>query len=87
MRGSDREWTIVRPGALTDEPGTGRVSISTDPFRGKVSREDVAAVLAAVLGEHPSIGKILYLNGGDRLSAGGRDHHAVVERHLDGHVA
>jgi uncharacterized protein YbjT (DUF2867 family) len=65
VRGSDREWTIVRPGALTDEPGTGRVSISTGPFRGKVSREDVAAVLAAVLGEHPSIGKILYLNGGD----------------------
>ena len=65
VRGSDREWTIVRPGALTDEPGTGRVSISTDPFRGKVSREDVAAVLAAVLGEHPSIGKIFYLNGGD----------------------
>ena len=65
VRGSDREWTIVRPGALTDEPGAGRVSISTDPFRGKVSREDVAAVLAAVLGEHPSIGKILYLNGGD----------------------
>ena len=65
VRGSDREWTFVRPGALTDEPGAGRVSISTDPFRGKVSREDVAAVLAAVLGEHPSIGKILYLNGGD----------------------
>ena len=65
VRGSDREWTIVRPGALTDEPGAGRVSISTDPFRGKVSREDVAAVLAAVLGEHPSIGKIFYLNGGD----------------------
>jgi nucleoside-diphosphate-sugar epimerase len=65
VRGSDREWTIVRPGALTDEPGAGRVSISTDPFRGKVSREDVAAVLAAVLGEHPSIGKIFYLNGGE----------------------
>jgi hypothetical protein len=65
VRGSDREWTIVRPGALTDEPGAGRVSISTDPFRGKVSREDVAAVLAAVLGEYPSIGKIFYVNGGE----------------------
>src|SRR6201996_1012484 len=40
VRGSDREWTIVRPGALTDDPGTGRVSISTDPFRGEVPRED-----------------------------------------------
>jgi nucleoside-diphosphate-sugar epimerase len=65
VRGSDREWTIVRPGALTEDSGTGRVRISTDPFRGKVPREDVAAVLAAVLGEHPSIGKIFYLNGGE----------------------
>jgi nucleoside-diphosphate-sugar epimerase len=65
VRGSDREWTIVRPGALTDDPGTGRVSISTEPFRGKVPREDVAAVLAAVLGEHPSIGRIFYVNGGE----------------------
>ena len=65
VRGSDREWTIVRPGVLTDDPGTGRVSISTDPFRGEVPREDVAAVLAAVLGEYPSIGKIFYVNGGE----------------------
>jgi len=65
VRGSDRDWTIVRPGALTDDPGTGRVTISTDAFRGKVARADVAAVLAAVLGEHPSIGKIFYVNGGE----------------------
>jgi nucleoside-diphosphate-sugar epimerase len=65
VRGSDREWTIVRPGVLTDAPGTGRVRISTDPFRGEVSREDVAAVLEAVLGGHPSIGKIFYVNGGE----------------------
>jgi hypothetical protein len=30
-----------------------------------VARADVAAVLEAVLGERPSIGKILYVNGGD----------------------
>jgi hypothetical protein len=30
-----------------------------------VARADVAAVLEAVLGEHPCIGKILYVNGGD----------------------
>jgi nucleoside-diphosphate-sugar epimerase len=65
VRGSDRQWTIVRPGGLTDDPGTGRVLLSTDPFRGEVPREDVAAVLAAVLGEHPSIGKIFYVNGGE----------------------
>jgi uncharacterized protein YbjT (DUF2867 family) len=65
VRGSDREWTVVRPGALTDDPGTGRVRISIDPFRGRVPRADVAAVLAAVLGEYPAIGKILYVNGGE----------------------
>jgi nucleoside-diphosphate-sugar epimerase len=65
VRGSDREWTVIRPGALTNDPGTGRVRISTDPFRGKVARADVAAVLEAVLGAYPAIGKILYVNGGE----------------------
>ena len=65
VRGSDREWTVVRPGALTDDPGTGRVRISTDAFRGRVPRADVAAVLEAVLGDYPAIGKILYVNGGE----------------------
>ena len=62
---SDRDWTIARPGALTDEPGTGRVRIDTEPFRGKVSRDDVAAVLAAVLHEPASAGRILYVNAGE----------------------
>jgi nucleoside-diphosphate-sugar epimerase len=65
VRGSDREWTVVRPGALTNDAGTRRVRISTDPFRGRVPRSDVAAVLEAVLGEYPAIGKILYVNGGE----------------------
>ena len=65
VRASDREWAIVRPGSLTDEPGTGRVRIDTEPFRGSVSRDDVAAVLAAVLAEPRSAGVTLYVNGGD----------------------
>ena len=66
VRGSDREWTIVRPGGLTDDPGSGCVRIDTEPFRGTVSREDVATVLAEILREPRSIGTILYVNGGDR---------------------
>ena len=65
VRASDRRWTIVRPGRLTDEPGTGRVRLDTEPFRGEVSRDDVAAVLAAVLAEPQSQGATLYVNGGD----------------------
>jgi nucleoside-diphosphate-sugar epimerase len=41
--------TIVRPGHLTDESGTGRVRIATSTGRGSIPRADVAAVLTAVL--------------------------------------
>ena len=65
VQASTREWTIVRPGSLNDEPGTGRVRIDTTPFRGKVRRDDVAEVLAAVLGEPRASHKILYVGGGE----------------------
>jgi uncharacterized protein YbjT (DUF2867 family) len=62
---TDRDWTIVRPGSLTSDPGTGRARISVDPVRDRVAREDVAAVLAAVLAEPRSVGKTLYVVRGD----------------------
>src|SRR5829696_5385074 len=62
---SDREWTVVRPGPLTDDAGTGRVRLGSDPFRGAVTRDDVAAVLVAVLDEARSAGLILYVADGD----------------------
>jgi len=62
---SDRAWTIVRPGRLTDDPGTGRIRIDTDPFRGEVPRDDVAAVLAAVLHEPRTVRRTFYVNAGD----------------------
>lgn len=65
VKASDREWTIVRPGRLTDAPGTGRARIDTTPFRGEVSREDVAAVIARVLTEPQSNRRVLYVNGGE----------------------
>jgi uncharacterized protein YbjT (DUF2867 family) len=55
----------VRPGPLTDDAGTGRVRLGSDPFRGAVTRDDVAAVLVAVLDEARSAGLILYVAGGD----------------------
>jgi nucleoside-diphosphate-sugar epimerase len=63
---SDRDWTVVRPGGLTDEPGTSLVKISRDPFRGQVPRDDVAAVLDALLHDPRSSGHTLYVNGGDQ---------------------
>lgn len=40
---------ILRPGGLTDDPGTGRVSLGPSVDRGSVPRDDVAAVLVALL--------------------------------------
>jgi uncharacterized protein YbjT (DUF2867 family) len=62
---SGLDYTIVRPGGLTDEPGTGLVTVATDLERGSIPREDVAAVLYAVLETPSSIGKTFELISGD----------------------
>ena len=66
VKASGREWTIVRPGPLTDEPATGRVRIDTTPFRGEVPRDDVAELLAFVLHDPRATHKILYVGGGEQ---------------------
>jgi uncharacterized protein YbjT (DUF2867 family) len=52
LAASDLDWTIVRPGGLTDDPGTGLVSAAPSLGRfGSITRDDVAAVLVACLDE------------------------------------
>jgi uncharacterized protein YbjT (DUF2867 family) len=63
LRSRDLDWTVVRPGRLTDNPPTGRVQVGTLP-RGEISRADVAAVLAAVLDQDATIGKTFDLLAG-----------------------
>lgn len=58
-------WTVLRPGALTDEPATGRVSMGTDVARGEIPREDVAAVVLSVLDEPRTERTIVNLVGGE----------------------
>jgi uncharacterized protein YbjT (DUF2867 family) len=65
LAASDLDWTIVRPGRLTDDPGSGTVSLTVEPERGEVSRDDVAAVLEALLHAPGTAGLTLYCNGGD----------------------
>jgi uncharacterized protein YbjT (DUF2867 family) len=65
VEASGLDWTIVRPGRLTDEPGTGRIRAGTDIGYGEVTRDDVAATLAALLGAQNTIGKAFVLLGGD----------------------
>jgi cytosine deaminase len=49
VRGSGLDATVVRPGGLTNDVGTGRVNLGGSLPRGRVPRDDVAAVLVAVL--------------------------------------
>jgi uncharacterized protein YbjT (DUF2867 family) len=65
LRASGLAWTIIRPGRLTDDPATGKVSLGPDIARGDVTRADVAAVLAAVLDAPGTIGKQWVLVNGD----------------------
>ncbi|HEY1286638.1 MAG TPA: SDR family oxidoreductase [Solirubrobacterales bacterium] len=65
LMASDRTWSILRPTSLTDGPGGEGVSVTMDPHRGEVSREDVAAVLAAALHEPRTAGKVIYVRSGD----------------------
>jgi uncharacterized protein YbjT (DUF2867 family) len=59
------DHTIVRPGGLTDDAGTGRVKVGDDLGSGRVSRDDVAATLAAVLATDSTIGLAFDLLEGD----------------------
>jgi len=63
---SGLDFTIVRPGRLTDEPGMGMVKVAEQlDTGGSVSRDDVALVLAECLRADNTIGKAFDLLGGD----------------------
>ena len=65
VRSRALDWTVLRPGRLTDEPGTGRVRLAEQVDSGEVPRDDVAAVLAGLVEEPGSAGAVLELVGGD----------------------
>ena len=66
LMASGLDYTIVRPGSLTEAPGTGRVRVSTGlGDRGQIPRDDVAAVIAEVLDAPNTIGVTFELFGGD----------------------
>jgi uncharacterized protein YbjT (DUF2867 family) len=58
-------YTIVRPGRLTDDPGTGLVNAAEHTGRGEIPRADVAAVLAAVLDTPGTAGVVFEVISGD----------------------
>ncbi|KQQ19882.1 NAD-dependent dehydratase [Rathayibacter sp. Leaf299] len=65
LRKTDLDWTILRPGGLTTDEGTGRVELGETVERGSIPREDVAAVVVAVLEQPASIGRTWELVSGD----------------------
>lgn len=64
VRQTDLAWTVLRPGSLRNDPGTGRVLLAPRTGRGAVPRDDVAAVLAELLVSPGTAGLTLELIGG-----------------------
>lgn len=58
------DWTILRPGALTNERGNGLVRLEAHTGRGSVPRADVAAVLAELVESPATAGLTLELVSG-----------------------
>jgi uncharacterized protein YbjT (DUF2867 family) len=66
VRGYDLDWTVLRPGGLTNDAPTGRIRLETpSTMRGTVTRADVAAVLVALLDAPATAGLTLELIAGD----------------------
>ena len=66
LRSRDLDWTILRPGGLTDTPATGKIRLAAPPVpAGTVPRADVAAVIAALLDTPGTRHQTLELAGGD----------------------
>ena len=73
VRASGLDWTIIRPGGLTDDPATGRVTVAASTGRGQVPRADVAGVIVACLGLPGTIGVQFELIAGDTSVADALD--------------
>lgn len=61
---SGLEYTVVRPGPLSDDPATGLVTVGEQLERGEIPRADVAGVLAACLDSRHSIDRVFEVVGG-----------------------
>ena len=67
LAASDLAWTILRPSALTDDPGTGGIEAGDGVEASEVSRATVADVITVVVGApEQAAGTVLCFNDGDR---------------------
>lgn len=75
------EWTIVRPGGLSEEPGMGRVEAGKVHIGRRISREDVAGVVVECLRESGTVGLAFDVVGGE--TGIGEAVRGVVEGRVD----
>ncbi len=69
LRDSTLDWTILRPGGLTDDEPTGQIELAETVERAQISRTDVAALIVATLDEPATIGRQWEVVGGSTLIA------------------
>jgi uncharacterized protein YbjT (DUF2867 family) len=66
LQESELDYTIVRPGSLTDDPGTGTIELASSlGSRGEIPREDTAHVIVATLERENTFGKTFEVISGD----------------------
>lgn len=65
LRRRDLDWTVVRPGGLTNDAPTGLVRVAAETGPGTVPRADVAAVLVGLLTSGVGVGVQFELISGD----------------------
>ncbi|MCY8504698.1 SDR family oxidoreductase [Bacillus atrophaeus] len=65
LEASGLTYTIIRPGGLLNETGTGLVSAAADVERGSISRDDVAAAVIASLDESNTENQAFDLTAGE----------------------
>src|SRR5699024_12136913 len=68
LRSTGLQWTIPQPSRLTDDPGTGHITLAEE--RGDITREDVATVAAEVLTRPDTAGTTIpFVNGETSITA------------------
>src|SRR5699024_4835928 len=65
LRATDLQHTIIHPGRLTNDEGTGKIEAASTVERNEVSREDIAEVILTCLENNHTIGKEMQIVNGN----------------------
>ncbi len=67
LRDTDLNHTIIHPGLLTNDEGTGKIEAASKVESAEVPREDIAKVIVSALNNDKTIGKEFQVVGGNQL--------------------